>query len=364
MEFLKNWFERMYGLGHLLSRKVTKISVVVLLVACMVFMAEQYITAALNPVWSIGFIPGSSSKALSQTAGSVQPNFDRLVLVQLQLQTAIEDSVNVAPAAQMLQTVEMTLCDLVGLLKAHDIGYKDDILDQVRALATLQRKAAYSVQCFMSAIRDMVKHLLTIDEHTLLKLQHLESTSTMTVVTKDTLAKLILEGEGLLELMDQDLESASIDELLRMLIRLEETAMVQGTEERQQVLKGVWTVLGGTESQHTSSHVSRWWTRQSIEGQPENSKFNQGLLHNMATCRMQAHNATQSTLKSIRKVAAELKHLPDQTATKLLAGKAANIPLAIHIESIQKGLKGMREMCSSANANVRASTMELADGVP
>ncbi|KZT51876.1 hypothetical protein CALCODRAFT_521100 [Calocera cornea HHB12733] len=374
--------------GHML-KKPAAVFLAFVMLAAMLFAVEKSVIVALAPLchlplvpsMMLEFCPRMTTGVSNKPTPTINPDFDKLMEVQLQLQGAIEESASAAPAVRSLQRSEMAVRDLTGLVKMSNISYSDEIVNRLTSFAVSSKERARGLQRFMSGVLGAVDSILAMDENTLWTLERLENAPNkeatlieamvyvlvpslqppaqidtasrkeveaawlqMAAFAEEYLAKLILSGEGNLELLDQlDDELTVINELLGTSMKLEEAAISQG---REQVLASLWTKLGGNQNQ--------------LRG----FKYNENLLRDMGTYRLQARDATRNTLNYIRQVSADLEDLRDHVVAPLLAGKASSVPLAVHIQSIQRGARRLSDVYNSAKARAQASSRELAEGVP
>ncbi|KAG9080102.1 hypothetical protein FS749_008119 [Ceratobasidium sp. UAMH 11750] len=272
---------------------------------------------------------------------SFSPDFRKLVVLQSQLQGAMEKSTNTLAVAIDLKHSEIAVRDLTTLVKLSSLVSKDSLAKNLRGFVENARTTGRSLQKFGGHVGSAVDQTIAMNEYTievlesmakdkrswsLAKFFHPRPTTDLKATWFETTELMKL---NVMQLVDEAMANMRaldrLDNELSVIHRMVARADNKVERDRAETLSSLWTTLGGNKEQlaQFNSHTR--------------------LLKGVTDYRKQAVEHVNGALFQLERLALGLNDLNEQVTAPLLADRAAGIPLEVHIKTIQKGTARLLE---------------------
>ncbi|KAG8680501.1 hypothetical protein FRC08_016252 [Ceratobasidium sp. 394] len=258
---------------------------------------------------------------------SFSPDFRKLVVLQSQLQGAMEKSTNTLAVAIDLKHSEIAVRDLTTLVKLSSLVSKDSLAKNLRGFVENARTTGRSLQKFGGHVGSAVDQTIAMNEYTievlestakdkqsrsLAKFFHPRPTTDLkatwfeaTELMKLNVMQLVDEAMANMRALDR------LDNELSVIHRMVARADNKVERDRAETLSSLWTTLGGNKEQlaQFNSHTR--------------------LLKGVTDYRKQAVEHVNGALFQLERLALDLNDLNEQVTAPLLADRAAGIPLEV-----------------------------------
>jgi hypothetical protein len=358
-----DWFLDVIGGALKALRKPISLVIALYLFAGLLVMAQNILTrsvySALSPVCRIpgisllGFsICQTSSPTGYQDSSTAPVEFEQLMHVQGQFEEVLEASAAGVSLPLDMKRGETSIRDLRQIVRFSHLQSKQEMILELDGFIETARIASYDLQKFNSHVGRGVDNVLAtarwtqrvLDDiaiknsnrgllpafvhdkflapfqplrftHNTLLNQYIEHTR----IVSDEIETLIAEAQALLYVL-QNLEDR-LDVIHSIALR--DNIHAQG--QKDEILSQLWTLLGGNRAA-----LGRF-----------NSQLN--LLRQVGEYRKIAWAHVSGTIMRLQAMGAELEELRERIGTAELLKERNEIPLAVHLESIELGVERLEK---------------------
>ncbi|KAF4592031.1 hypothetical protein GQ602_002330 [Ophiocordyceps camponoti-floridani] len=277
-------------------------------------MATRSLYSAASPLCRI---PGASSllrlpfcaspsSTKKPPLGTVE--FDDLMGVQSQFEHVLERAADGVSLPFEMKRSETAVRDLRSLVSHSDVQSRHELVLEFDGYISTARRAALDLQRFNAHV-DLFSQRAILD-------QYVEHTS----LVSDRIAALILEAQALLRLLTR------AEDHLSLIYDIASRSSALAASRREELLWTLWTLVGANSARLSS--LSRQLD----------------LLRRVDAQRSTAVAQVSALVLDLESIQARLGDLRDRVAEPGLAAAAdVGIPLAVHIETIDRGVERLQD---------------------
>ncbi|KAI1392645.1 uncharacterized protein F4822DRAFT_391649 [Hypoxylon trugodes] len=332
-------------------------------------MIVTSVSAPLAPLCSVPgasmmnlpFCPATGSSKSHDDASSVE--FDELMSVQSQFEKVLEDSAQGVSLPMEMKRSETSVRDLRTMVKYSELPTRNDLVHEFDNYIGFIRASANDLQMFNTHVGGAVDSVISINRWTSRFIDSIalnrEANNNMvsrfsnwlfapfqvavfderalldkyiehTALVSEKIANLILEAQAVLRLFNQAENSLGL---------INEHVVHTGNvvkEKHSEVLWNVWTLVGANNRRL------------------HNLKSQLNLLEQVETQRHTAVESLGSLINDLTDIQTKLSDLRDRVAAPGVVAGTAEIPLSVHIETINAGV----ERLESARSRIRVEENE------
>ena len=322
---------------------------------------------AFSPVCRVPFISSSSlCRPLSNDVAHVPQWADYPRLVEIQssnFEQLLGDTVGGSALTLEIKKVEMATRDLVTLVKYSDLKSKDHLADSLllfvddakttgRGLQKLTSKINGAVDKYVFPVAYMLPsmshyvhtfRIMAINDHALHLIEgtsHDQPNSLIRVIwpfgtqkpSRDTVVEAFrgsmdVHAEEMARLiLEVEVSNANLDQLEEDLAVLHELCTrekITLSEEHDELLSQLWTILGGNRAQRKKFST------------------NLELLKALGEYRKRAAAHVAAAMQTLQAMGEDMEDLRERVAAPEIVGD--HIPIEVHMKSIQSGMERLKE---------------------
>lgn len=334
-------------------------------------VATKSLYASLSPICRL---PGASwfdlpfcprfapTEGRDEERGQQQVEFERLMDVQDEFQRVLEKSAQGVSLPMEMKRSEASIRDLRTLVRYSSLARKEELVLEFDGFIEIAGRASGDLQKFNTHVGSAVDSLISINRWTARFLDDLDRGSRdaqhaggllgawaswlfapfqpavfseadivktyveHTALVSDKVGELVLEGEAVLHTLHK---AGDHLEIIHDFVARTQTS-VQG--RRDEMLSMLWTLVGGNSRQLKSL----------------NSQLS--LLKQVDAQRLNAVRQVTELLGELEKVNAGLEDLRERAAQPGLLSGRVDVPLSVHVETIDRGV----ERLELARSRIRA----------
>ncbi|KAF4505456.1 hypothetical protein G6O67_007402 [Ophiocordyceps sinensis] len=341
-------------------------------------MATRSIYAAVSPLCripgasllSLPFCPPGGDAASNSSAGGHPVEFNDLMGVQSHFEQVLERSADGVSLPFEMKRSEAAVRDLRSLVRHSDIQAKHELVLEFDGYIEAARRAASDLQKFNTHVGSAVDSVISINRWTSRYIDSLAPSAVdggpsalaewsswlfapfqpavpepfseraildkyieHTALVSDRIATLILEAQAVLRLLNK------AEAHLALIYDISSRSEASVASRREEILWTIWTLVGANSAR--------------LHGLARQL----ALLRQVDAQRSSAVAQVSALVLELEAIQAGLGDLRDRLAEPELVAalpRAANIPLAVHIETIDRGVERLQD----ARARIRAAEDE------
>ncbi|KAI1496924.1 hypothetical protein F5X99DRAFT_398660 [Biscogniauxia marginata] len=332
-------------------------------------MITQSISSSLSPICRL---PGISLIELPFCPdvppirggnGSPPVEFDELMNVQSQFEKVLEDSAQGVSLPMEMKRSEASVRDLRTMVKYSDLPARDELVYEFDGYIDTVRTISNDLQSFNTHVGSAVDSVISINRWTS---RYIDSIA----ANRDANDNLLSRGiEWLFTpfqpsifderiLLDKYIEHTALvsDKIANLIIEAQATLRLLSQAENNLELINDHVVRSGNAVKEKRSEV--FWNIWTLVGannrRLHNLKAQLSLLHQVEIQRSSAVDQLVSLVHDLGDIQTKLSDLRDRVAAPELLGDRTNIPLSVHIETINAGV----ERLEAARSRIRAEENE------
>ncbi|KAI8963650.1 hypothetical protein F5Y11DRAFT_318829 [Daldinia sp. FL1419] len=307
------------------------------------------------------FCPTNSRSATRDGSSIVE--FDELMNVQAQFEQVLEETAQGVSLPMDMKRSEASIRDLRTMVKFSQLPSRAELVYEFDNYVEIARKSANDLQMFNTHVGSAVDSIISINRWTSRFIDSiamerelhnnvmsrftdwvfspfqisvfneralLEKYMEHTALVSDKIADLIVEAQAILGLLNE--ADSTLDVINEHVVRTNNVVK----EKQNEVFWNIWTLVGAN-------------TRRL-----HNLREQLGLLHQVSAQRQTAARRLNLLVHDLHDIQTKLGDLRDRVAAPELLIDSTNIPLSVHIETINAGV----ERLESARSRIRAEENE------
>ncbi|KAF5329412.1 hypothetical protein D9619_009147 [Psilocybe cf. subviscida] len=324
------------------------------------FLLGKMTLTIRRTVRPICIIPGISSSMLCLPLDSdatiskgewIPQRADYPALVDIQSKTfeqLLEDSAGGPSLSLEIKKAEMATSDLAVLVRLSDLNSKDELADTLDQFATDATKTGRGLQKLTAKVNGAVDNIMAVNNYAFRTIGEARANEQFpwSLFAVAPWRPQKSAGDIARETFKEAMDVLS-NNLQRLIVEAELSNMnLLGLEEK---LKTINIILG-RDNEHISKKkfefetniLESLWTMLGGNGEMRrNFDKNLELLKGLSTYRKQAQVHVVATLETLHAMSADMEDMRERVALPDLVGD--RVPVEVHMESIQMGLKRLSE---------------------
>ncbi|KAI2614915.1 hypothetical protein GGR54DRAFT_324110 [Hypoxylon sp. NC1633] len=332
---------------------------------------DAIVTSIMTPLAPLCQIPGASLFNLpfcptSHTGpqnGSSVVEFDELMNVQAEFEKVLENSAQGVSLPMEMKRSEAAIRDLRTLVKYSELPTRGELVQEFDTFVDLMRNSANDLQMFNTHVGGAVDSVISINRYTS---RYIDSVALSRKADDNVVSRFTgwlftpfqLSNFDERFLIEKYIEHTALvsDKIARLILEAQAILRDLNKAENSLELISENVVRTGNEVAEKRSEIS--WNLWSIVG-ANNRRLNnldeqKALLKRVDLQRLSAVQRLSVLVHDLHDIETKLSNLRDHVAAPELVAGTSNIPLSVHIETINAGV----ERLESARSRIQAEENE------
>ncbi|KAF8644016.1 hypothetical protein AX16_008732 [Volvariella volvacea WC 439] len=388
------YFTEIMDMAFRLLKKPLGLILSLFLLSHLLIRVRRPVTIALNPVCRLPFVSRleicyfvtSLHAGIGSHAGPIptdgkpkllRADFPALTDVQTKsLDQLLEDSAESTGLSLEIKKAEVATTDLIVVVEHSKLRSKDKLAEMLKDFVKDAKKTGQGLQRFNAKVGGAVDQILVINDHALRTIEAAQATlpkpgsvaalmpwspkpsdidaritntfaDAMNIVSGE-LTRLILEAQVSLTNLN------SLDESLNALHTLLKQEGVIQTARKDDILADIWTFFGGNRAQLREIDVNHVLLGEVGRYRDQAKAHVVGALHTLGEM--------AQGIEELRARVAAPRLLANLKASRGLQSDVTDIPVHLHIKSIQMGLERLKEGKNRAKMLQEAVVRKVLEG--
>lgn len=311
---------------------------------------------------NLPFCPESSSDS-GPRRGSSSVEFEELMNVQARFEEVLENAAQGVSLPLDMKRSEASVRDLRTVVKHSELPSRAELVHEFDNYVTIIRSSANDLQTFNTRVGSAVDNVISINRWTS---RYIDSIAMNREANNNMLSRFsgwifspfqvsVFDEQAL---VDKYMEHTGLvsDKILKLVI--EAQAIIRQFEIADETLATIKDHVERTNNVVKEKHDEVYWNIWTLVGangrQLHNLESQMHLLKQVDAQRHLAVRRLTSLVHDLRDIETKLSDLRERVAAPQLVADTANIPLSVHIETINAGV----ERLDAARSRIRAEENE------